>query len=70
MKQQTIEKFDYSIKDIEELIYKDIRASGIEASRARVKIGFDICADPTDNDYQSAPRHILKGANVTVDVTK
>jgi hypothetical protein len=70
MKQQTLEKFEYSAKDIESLIYQDILKRGITANRARVNVYFSIGSDPSDNDYQAAPRQILECANVTVDTTK
>ena len=70
MKQQSLEKFEYSDKDIEKLIYEDICKRCPKTLRQRVQVYFSIGSDPTDNDYQSAPRQIFFGANVTVDITK
>lgn len=70
MKQQSFENFEYTARDIENLVYEDIRKHCNNPNRARVKINFSICSDPTDTDYQATPRQIFDGAKVTVDVTK
>jgi len=70
MKQQSLETLEYSEKDIADLIYEDICKQYPKTLRQRVKIGFSIGSDPSDNDYQSMPRQILNGASVTVDITK
>jgi hypothetical protein len=68
MKQQTIEKYEYTTADIEKLIYEDICKRHGNVNKARVKIRFELATEPDDSPGH--PTYFLNCANVDVDVTK
>jgi hypothetical protein len=68
MKQQTIEKLEYTDKDIEKLIYDDICKRYPKTLRQRVKIRFELASHPDDGP--GFPTYYLNCANVEVDVTQ
>jgi len=70
MKQQTLEQFEYSETDIEKLIYEDICKHCPKTLRQRVNICFKYGSDQSALDDERYGSRILKGAYVTVDVTK
>ena len=70
MNKKTIQEFEYTPEDIEKLILEDIRKhiANKNITKQRVNIQFIIGTDPRDQCPDS--RQILKGADVTVDVTQ